>query len=85
MPHNVEEQTTVRDAIGHAARLLRSERPEEMQEVLIVKASIWTDIAAARATSDLASSVADIADAMRTIGIELGAISIAIGESGEAK
>jgi hypothetical protein len=82
MPHNVEEQTTVRDAIGHAVRLLQKDDPSDYD---LLKAATWSDIAYARATSDMASSIADVADVARTIAIELGAISIAIGESGEAK
>ena len=85
MPHNVEEQTTTRDAIGHAVRLLNSQKPESMQDYDIIKAGIWTELASARAMSDLASATAEIADGLRTIGIELGAISIAIGQGGEAK
>lgn len=84
MPFDIPEQTTVRDAIGQAYRLIgegQNSASNTRTEESFNAAMVFAQIAQARAISDLAAAVDDVADKLSTIGVELGSISIHDGEA----
>lgn len=85
-PMEIPERDTVSDLIGRAIRTMQVEDPDPaVRDRAVRKGQVYANLALARAIEGGFSEISDVGESLKTVAVELGSMSIAIAQSGEAR